>query len=48
MNSMELDMKIGAFLQRKDAKYPSIGLIGHNETRTVKFPSPNRIPHATH
>lgn len=48
MSNTELDMRIESFLQRKDAKFPSIGLIGHNESRTVKFPSPHQLPHAAH
>lgn len=48
MNNIELDMRIAAFLERKDAKFPRIGLIGHDETRTIKFPLPHRVPHGVH
>jgi len=48
MNSVELDTKIEAFLERKNAKFPSLGLVGHDESRTVKFPAPHQVPHAAH
>lgn len=48
MNDTELDMRIAAFLHRKDAKFPRIGLIGRDESRTIKFPLPHRVPHGAH
>lgn len=48
MNSTELDMRIAAFMERKDAKFPHIGLINRDESRTIKFPLPHRVPHGAH
>ena len=38
MQDTQLDNRIAGFLRRKDAQFPGVGLLGRNETRTVKFP----------
>lgn len=48
MNTNELDTRIHAFLRRKDAEFPQIGLIERDESRTIKFPLPHRIAHVSH
>ncbi len=48
VNTTELDTRIATFLERKDAKFPHIGLINRDESRTVKFPMPHRLIHGAH
>lgn len=47
MSEAELDARIAAFIERKDAQYPRLGLIKRDESRTIKFPLPRKIhlPH---
>lgn len=48
MTSSETNAKIAEFLTRKDAQFPALGLLGRQESRTIKYPFPRHIIHAVH
>lgn len=48
MTRQETDARIAAFLMRKGNEFPMLGLLEHNETRTVKVPIHQQVIQAAH
>jgi len=48
MLTIETEQKITRFLARKNSEFPTLGLLGRQESRTIKFPLPRRVVHPAH